>query len=213
MNDETLGTMAADSSERHLQALVEGLNRGDEQAIEHAYRAYQPYLRMVVRRRLASPLRSRFDSVDIVQSIWADLLSGFRNAGWKFTDVARLRSFLTRVTRNRLVDRQRQHGPALNRERSVTDGDLQGFAAPETERASQVVQAGDLWERIVATCPPSYREVLHLRREGLTSAEIAARVGLHEASVRRILCDLARRLGHDAKAGSLAGDHPRRPQT
>jgi RNA polymerase sigma-70 factor (ECF subfamily) len=54
-------------------------------------------------------------------------------------------------------------------------------------------------------CPPEHREVLRLKREGATSAEIAARTGLHEGSVRRILCTLARRLARrheDPRPGS-----------
>jgi RNA polymerase sigma factor (sigma-70 family) len=163
---------------------------------------------MVVRRRLSSPLRARIDSWDIIQSIWADLLPGFRRGGWRFPDAARLRSFLVRATRNRLIDRQRQHGRDLDREQSIASGVLRGLPAPGSERASQQVQAGDLWERMLATCPPSHRDVLRLKREGLTSAEIADRVGLHEASVRRILCDLARRLGVEVKAGSSAARRP-----
>jgi RNA polymerase sigma-70 factor (ECF subfamily) len=205
MNDEHPGVMAQDLGDEQLQALVDDLNRGDERAIQRAFQAYEPFLRMVVRRRLPSPLRARIDSSDIIQSIWADLLPGFRRGGWRFPDATRLRSFLVRATRNRLIDRQRQHGPDLDRERSIASGDLRILPAPETERASQQAQAGDLWERMLASCPPSHRDVLLLKREGLTSAEIADRVGLHEASVRRILCDLARRLGVAAKAGPSAG--------
>ena len=43
-------------------------------------------------------------------------------------------------------------------------------------------------------CPPEHHEVLVLRREGLPLVEIAARTGLHEGSVRRILRRLAREL-------------------
>ena len=207
MNDEHSGAMAEGLGDEQLEALVADLNRGDERAIQQAFRAYEPYLRMVIRRQLPSSLRARVDSCDILQSVWADLLPGFRRGGWQFPDAARLRSFLVRATRNRLIDRQRQHGPGLDRQRSL-GGDLHDLPAPEAERASQQVQAGDLWERMLASCPPSHREVLRLKREGRTSAEIAARVGLHEASVRRILCDLARRLGIEAKSGPAAAPRP-----
>jgi DNA-directed RNA polymerase specialized sigma24 family protein len=43
-------------------------------------------------------------------------------------------------------------------------------------------------------CPPAHREILILKRQGLLLSEIAARTGLHEGSIRRILYDLARRL-------------------
>ena len=70
----------------------------------------------MVRRQLSPPLRAKFDSVDVVQSVWADVLDGFRRAGWRFTDVAHLRAFLVKATRNRFIDRFRQHQRALEHE-------------------------------------------------------------------------------------------------
>jgi RNA polymerase sigma-70 factor (ECF subfamily) len=48
---------------------------------------------------------------------------------------------------------------------------------------------------MLALCPPAHHDVLRLRREGLRLEEIAARTGLHEGSVRRILRKLARQVG------------------
>ncbi|HZY85770.1 MAG TPA: helix-turn-helix domain-containing protein, partial [Gemmataceae bacterium] len=61
-----------------LHTLLERLCRGDDQAAEQVFRTYEPYLRKVVRRQLPTRLRSKFDSLDIVQSVWADVLDGFR---------------------------------------------------------------------------------------------------------------------------------------
>ena len=69
-------------------------------------------------------------------------------------------------------------------------------------RASQVAQGREAWERVLHACPPAHREVVRLRVSGLRLAEIAARTGLHEGSVRRILYDLARRLSAGRKAGT-----------
>src|SRR3954452_21551937 len=103
----------------HLDELIERLNDGDVVAAERAFLAYEPYLRMAVRRQLNGPLRSKLDSMDIVQSVWADLLCGFRAAGWRFNDRSHLRAFLLRVTRNRLIDRRRQHHRALDHEQPL----------------------------------------------------------------------------------------------
>src|SRR5262249_14772281 len=92
----------------HLDELIERMNEGDITAAEEAMLAYEPYLRMAVRRLLSGPLRAKFDSMDIVQSVWANVLGGFRQAGWRFADRAHLRAFLVRVARNRLIDRTRQ---------------------------------------------------------------------------------------------------------
>ena len=77
-----------------LDQLIERLNDGDVAAAERAFLAYEPYLRMAVRRQLNGALRAKLDSMDIVQSVWADLLSGFREAGWRFNDRSHLRAFL-----------------------------------------------------------------------------------------------------------------------
>src|SRR5271170_5186566 len=94
----------AHMSKDPLDELIERLNKGDMSAAERAFVAYEPYLRMAVRRRLTGPLRTKLDSMDIVQSVWADVLSGFHNARRKFTDRSHLRAFLVKVARNRLID-------------------------------------------------------------------------------------------------------------
>ena len=69
-------------------------------------------------------------------------------------------------------------------------------------RPSEVVQADELWDTLLKLCPPAHREILELKRQGLVHSEIAARVGLHEGSVRRILYELARRLASTREASS-----------
>jgi RNA polymerase sigma-70 factor (ECF subfamily) len=197
--------MSADS----LDTLLVSLNRGEDAAAERVFRNFEPFLRAIVRRRLTPQLRSKFDSMDVVQSVWADVLRGFREAGRQFTDRDHLRAFLARVAYNHFINQCRHHGPALEREQPL-GGDESPELPPSGEpRPSQVAQAAELWERLMDLCPPAHREVLRLRRQGLRMAEIAARTGLHEGSVRRILYDMARRLAatRDAQdaAGSAAG--------
>ncbi len=92
-----------------LNDLLARLTSGDEDAAEQVFRTYEPYLRMMVRRRLSPTLRVKFDSMDVVQSIWADALQGFREAGWRFQDRNHLRAFLARLTYNRFIDNCRRH--------------------------------------------------------------------------------------------------------
>jgi RNA polymerase sigma factor (sigma-70 family) len=178
----------------HLDELIERLNDGDIVAAERAFLAYEPYLRMAVRRQLTGPLRSKLDSMDIVQSVWADVLCRFREAGWRFSDRSHLRAFLMKVARNRLIDRRREHHRALEQERPLHETAAQELPHASQPRPSEVAQGHELWERMLENCPPAHREILRLKRQGLPLAEIAARTGLHEGSVRRILYDLARRL-------------------
>ena len=177
-----------------LDNLLEQLRSGDDAAIEQAFVAYEPYLRMVVRRRLPMNLRAKFDSVDIIQSVWVHTLEGFREAGWRFANAAQLRAFLVRVTQNRFIDRVRQQQRKLRRERTLTPSDWEELPSTRQPEPSEEAQATELWEQMLALCPPAHHTLLDLKRQGFRLAEIAARTGLHQSSVRRILYDLARQL-------------------
>jgi RNA polymerase sigma-70 factor (ECF subfamily) len=182
-----------------LDDLLEKLCSGDAAAAEQVFLTYEPYLRMVVRRQLPARLRAKFDSVDVVQSIWADVLHGFREAGWRFSSANQLRAFLVKVTRNRFIDRVRQHQRILDREQPLETAELENLAGAREPRPSEVVQADDLWQELLALCPPAHHDLLRLKRQGKSLAEIAAQTGLHPSSVRRILYDLARQLAARGK--------------
>lgn len=186
-----------------LENLLHLLSDGDPAAIEQVFLNVAPGLRSLVRRRMSKALRSKFDSEDVVLSVWTDLLDGFREGRWNFETAAELKAFLITATRRRLIDRVRQHRRAIERERTlaVEDGALQlasGAAGP-----SAVARGNELWRQLQALCPPAHRELLNLKRQGLPLAEIASRTGLHASSVRRILYDLAKRLAA-AQAASAA---------
>src|SRR5262245_42416905 len=104
-----------------LHALLAKLSQGETSAAGEVFRAYEPILRMVVRRQLSDRLRAKFDSMDIVQSIWVDFLRGFQDAGWRFESAAHLKAFLIKMTRNRFVDRLRQHRHALEHQYALSN--------------------------------------------------------------------------------------------
>src|SRR4051812_42281034 len=129
MNDEDLGF------------LLEKLNRGDPRAAEEIFLAFEPQLRMVVRRQISARLRAKFDSVDVVQSVWADVLDGFRGAGRRFPDAAHLRPFLIRVPRNRFIARLRQHRNSLEHALPLAGADPEDLPPSREPQPSEVVQA------------------------------------------------------------------------
>jgi RNA polymerase sigma-70 factor (ECF subfamily) len=180
-----------------LEKLLQQLSAGDAEAARQVFLAYEPYLRLVVRRQLTRALRVRFDSVDIVQSVWADLLSGFQAGRWQFNSPEQLRAFLVKVTRNRFIDRVRQQQTSLRREQRLDRGDFRDLEPHAPTPVGAHLEADEMWQRLLALCPPRHREVLELKRQGFPLAEIAARTGLHEGSVRRILYGLAAQVAGD----------------
>jgi RNA polymerase sigma factor (sigma-70 family) len=180
-----------------LDDLLTRLCNGDAAAVERVFLAYEPYLRNAIRRQLPAQLRAKFDSADVLQSVWADLLRGFPKPAWRFRDADHLRRFLCVAVRNRLIDRIRQHQKAADREEHLGEADRTHQLPSAQPRPSEVAKADELWERILARCPPEHHELLGLRRQGHSLAEIAARTGLHPDSVRRILRTLARQLAFE----------------
>lgn len=173
-----------------LQEMLDRIREGDEQAAEVLFRRYEPFLRMIVRRRMSPGLRAKLDSVDIVQSLWSDLIPGFRDNRWSFEEPAQFKAFLVRAVRNRLIDRVRQNRQALNRQRF--EEPLEN--TPEDEPLpGDFMQAEDTWRLLLTLCGEQHRQIVEMRRDGKSLDEIAEETGYHKSSIRRILYDLARR--------------------
>jgi len=82
-----------------LEHLLHLLGNGDPEAIEKVFVDVAPGLRSLVRRRMSKALRSKFDSEDVVLSVWTDLLSGFREGRWTFGTAGELRASRRRPSR------------------------------------------------------------------------------------------------------------------
>jgi RNA polymerase sigma factor (sigma-70 family) len=185
-----------------LGVLLERMNSGDDAAAERLFLAYEPYLRKVVRRQLPAELRSKFDSMDVVQSVYGDVLAAFQRRGMRFSTVEQLRAFLVKATKNRFIDRFRQYRTGARLERRLADIDPDRLPVSPQSRPSEMAQAEELWRRLLALCPPEHREILQLRRQGAAANEIGTQLGLHPGSVRRVLRDLAIRLACTHANGS-----------
>jgi RNA polymerase sigma factor (sigma-70 family) len=177
-----------------LDGLLARLNAGDELAVKQLFVAYEPFMRMVIHRQIAGPLRAKFDSADIVQSVWVDFIDGLQKSKWTFENVEQFRAFLVKMTRNRFIDRLRKHRESLRREVTLPFQNTNALPADPAPRVSEDFYADELWQQMIEACPTAHHELLTLKRQGASIAEIAQRTNLHESSVRRILYEIARRV-------------------
>lgn len=173
--------------------LLEQIGRGEVEALGELFEAYAPYLRAVVRTQLSDRLRAKFDSFDVVQSVWVQVVRQIRGDGWRVNDEGHLRALLVTIARRRLLTRARRltRGPDAG---IPADEELTAAVDTRHDTPHAAAEADELWERMLRLTPADHHPVLVLRRDGLPLAEIAARTGLHEGSVRRILRRLAREL-------------------
>src|SRR5262245_40928745 len=114
--------------ETSLEPLLDRLCRGDMAVARQLFMAYEPCLREFVRRRLPQRLRTKFDSVDVVQSVWADVLNGHQAGTWHFPDAQHFQAFLIQATRNRFIAVIRKHRVASEKELRI--GELHSSELP-----------------------------------------------------------------------------------
>jgi RNA polymerase sigma-70 factor (ECF subfamily) len=170
------------------------LNDRDPEAVEQVFLHVAPSLRAMVRRYVTGALRAKFDSEDVVLSVWVELIDGFRQGRWHFENVSQLRAFLITATRRKLIDQVRQCRAQIAHECVLPPEVDPTLFAGRATRPSEAARSNELWEQLLTLCPPAHHELLNLKRQGFSLDEIAERTGLHSSSVRRILYDLAKRL-------------------
>lgn len=182
--------------------LVARARAGDEVAVERLLRAFEDDVRLMVRARLPRALRSQFDSMDFVQSVWTSLFAGPGPAVETFANVRHFLGYLAGVAQNKVWEEYRRRTRSqkydLAREerlyvrRGVHEAP-RDVAAPDPT-PSQEAQAADRMDQLLAGRTPQEARVLELRRQGLTFEEIAARTGQHERTVRRLIEALRARM-------------------
>lgn len=171
--------------------LVGGLRAGDPAAVEALCREYAPFVRAAVRRQLHPDLRTRFDSLDFVQDVWASFLA-IPGERYTFDTPQALVAFLMRMASNRVVDvfRQRFQTQKDNIARERGADDAQDRLPSDAPSASQFAIASEEWERLTKRFPAGHRVILERLREGYTYEDIARIAKVSLSTVNRIVSRL-----------------------
>ena len=182
-----------------LEPLLERVRQGDQGAARELLEAFEPHVRRVVRARLPSVMRSKFDSMDFVQSVWGDFFDRLHRRQIDFQNAQQLARFLTLAAQAKVANEFRRRLLTekfdLNKEVAL-DSDIRSSTLCSQEPTpSQAAVANERLDAILRGRPELHQRVLRLRREGFTFAEIAARTGIDERSARRILHGVEKQLG------------------
>jgi RNA polymerase sigma-70 factor (ECF subfamily) len=175
-----------------FQDLMERVRQGSPEASQQLLDRYGHHILHVVRRTLHAKLRTKFDSLDFVQDVWASFFTG-PQVDMRFETPEGLAAFLAKVARNKVVEafRQRMQGQKYNVNR---ENSLDGSAAFQVERlvgadptGSQLAVANEAYEGLTRGQPDHYRRILELLQQGHTHQEIAEALGLNEKTIRRLI--------------------------
>jgi RNA polymerase sigma-70 factor (ECF subfamily) len=184
--------------ENDLPGFLQRIAAGDESAARELLQRYEPEVRLVVRRQLPRLLRSRFDSLDFLQSVWGSFFRRMRDAPTEFEDSRHLVAFLARAAKNKVIDEYRRAGSLkqdMHREEPLWGDDRHPKElADTTDSPSELAQAREILGRLRELLPEERRSILELKADGLSSRDIGERLGISERTVQRVLEDLRRRM-------------------
>ena len=173
-----------------LQNLLERVRQGDGQAARELLEQFEPHVRRVVRQRLPTIMRSKFDSMDFVQSVWGDFFPKLARGEISFDSPQRLARFLALVAQSKVTNEfRRRFGKKLNIHREVAVGDGLIYVPGKTGEPtpSQNLVAKERLEAILSGRPEMHKKVIKLRSLGCKFHEIAVQLGITERTARRIL--------------------------
>lgn len=184
-------------AEGDVPAFLERIRAGDEAAARELLTRYEAEVRLVVRRQLPRLLRSRFDSIDFLQSVWGSFFHRVRTGPSDFEDSRHLVAFLARAAKNKVIDEYRRAASRkqdMSREEPLwAEGGRPKELAAHVDSPSEVAQAREAFGRLQSLIPVERRTILELKAEGLSSRDIGERLGMSERTVQRVLEDLRRR--------------------
>jgi len=180
---------------RHLVVLAKG---GDKSALNQLYSVYAERVRWIVRFRMSKELRSKLESMDLVQET---LIHAFRGLGeFTYSNEGDFVRWLSRIAENELrgslkklhaYKRDIRKEVRLDTFGSSTEGGYVKPNVPIQTTTPSVILSGkeDLakLEKAIDELKPEYKEAIILTKiEGLSYQEIGQRLGKSSDAVRML---------------------------
>ncbi len=180
------------------QRLVTLAQNGDESALDQLCKVYNERILRIVRMRMGPELRTKLQSMDLVQDAFISALRSLENFTYK--NEGDFLRWVSKIAENRLRDNLdklhtdkrdiRKEKPLNNR--STTRDTFVGISGPVDTTTPSLIMSRreDLnkLETAMDKLKPEYREVITLTKiEGLSYKEAADKLGKGSDAVRMLL--------------------------
>jgi RNA polymerase sigma factor (sigma-70 family) len=140
-------------------------------------------------------MRSKFDSQDFVQMVWASV---FRNPHeiCSLEGPSDLIRYLAALGRRKVIAEyrrriQRNTKYNLTREQSLDDSELAEHPVDKGEvTPSELAIAREQWEAFLSKQPVRDRSIVQMRIRGATFLEISQQLGINERTARKVISRL-----------------------
>jgi RNA polymerase sigma factor (sigma-70 family) len=163
--------------------------KGDEAAARELFDRYVNQVMKLARRHLSRPMAGRVDAEDIAQSVFRTFFQRARKGQFQIDEADDLCKLLARITVHKTL-RQIAFHKRAKRDPHAESGEPQEMllgrltSGPTPEEAVQFV---DQLENFLKKLQPSERQILELRMEGHNNLEIAAKLGISDRKIRRLM--------------------------
>jgi len=190
----------------NFKELLNAMREGSEEAAWHLTEQYSPHIMRAVRASLPGAIRSKVDSVDLLQSVWASMLLEPN----RLTDLESPKQFiayLVKATKNKVIDLHRHFSTqkkAVQREVRIAalDRDSFNLLSPRDKARDQVVDRDpspsqtiavrDAWQRVVDNSSPRDQLIIAMRIEGMDYQSIAKSLSIDKKTVQRAVGRMVR---------------------
>jgi RNA polymerase sigma-70 factor (ECF subfamily) len=179
---------------------VRRIRAGDDQAAADLVRQYEPLIRREVRLRLDDGrLRRLFDSMDVCQSVLASFFLRTAAGEYDLESPAQLVKLLVKMAHNKVAAAaRREHRQRRDSRRVHPEGPtkLDG-AVDDSPSPSELIAGKELLSQLRQRLSDEERQLVELRGEGRSWADVAARMGGTAQARRMQLARALERIGRD----------------
>lgn len=179
------------TTQDHFRVLLRQVQHGSPEAARELYETYVEHVLCSVRSRLWQRMRSKYDSQDFSQQVWASFFDD-RERLPDFDTPEALVSYLVGMAFHKVSDEgrqlQAQKRDMQREERIDLHSPLTGpHPASRDPTPSAVAVYHEQYDRLVEQQPPRIRRIVELRLSGKTFEEIAAELDIDESTARRVI--------------------------
>ena len=172
---------------------------GDSEASRRLFARYSERLLRLAQQQLSRELAGRLDGEDVVQSALRTFFRRDARGEFQIDSSALLWQLMVKITLNKARAKARRHKAKVRDVSAEISGDEAGLAqlAAHDPTPAEATAMIDQIETLLRGLPESHGDVLRMRLEGHSVAEIAAALGVSRQTVYRALHLFQRRLGRD----------------
>lgn len=202
----------ADSS-KEINQFIDRARSGSTTAIKLLIESLNPSVLKAIRSRLNRKLRTKFDSQDFAQDVWASFFAN-NSEDIDFQTKEEITAYLIKMAKHKVIDAVRQRLKTkkynLNKERPLETESSGAKAEPASSQPSpsQLLMTKEEWDQLMKDLPPLYRQVLVLSRLGYGSTKIAEKMGINRRKVSRIFEKLRLKMNGTGESENIPNQDP-----